>query len=345
MLYKKNRRISRLAGVQIKDNFKIIKPFLKLTKMSENWVKIQSFSYLHQAELRRDILHKNDIDAIIVNAKDSLLPVGEIDLYVLDEDEHRAIDLIEEFGGMTKINSFIEREPIEYFQNLLSNAGIETTLKVTKTEKYIKDNFELYISNENVAQVVPFLSGEKITDHKIILTTKKTRQAKYYSEILKFSGIESFVIKKKDSDYHLEEIRIYVPNESFDKAEKILTDLPGMITVKKSEDLLTMEFFEDKLAYEGIKAIWQKNDNNKYELKVAASEEEKAIEIINIKTEWAILDTFSDIIEASYFRDILEEAGVAAIILNEKDSSFLIGEIELYVEKLQLENARDIIYI
>jgi len=44
-----------------------------------------------------------------------------------------------------------------------------------------------------------------------------------------------------------------------------------------------------------------------------------------------------------YHKELLNESGIPSIIMNEKDSAFLLGEIELYIEKDYLEKAKQII--
>ena len=63
----------------------------------KNWVKLESFGRLHQAELRKDILEKNGVPSVIINEKDSLFLLGEIELFVKKFDEAKARELIDEF--------------------------------------------------------------------------------------------------------------------------------------------------------------------------------------------------------------------------------------------------------
>ena len=56
-----------------------------------------------------------------------------------------------------------------------------------------------------------------------------------------------------------------------------------------------------------------------------------------------MLKSYSNIAGAMYHKEILEEAGIPSVILNEKDSAFLLGEIELYTEKEYAEKAKQII--
>ena len=107
-----------------------------------DWVVIQSFERIHQAELSKDILEKNNIKSVIVNEKDSLFLLGKIELFVKKEDEKKAKALIDEFNGLTKINSFIELKPVLLFQEVLQKDGIQTILKRKEHNKFILDNYE-----------------------------------------------------------------------------------------------------------------------------------------------------------------------------------------------------------
>ena len=51
---------------------------------------------------------------------------------------------------------------------------------------------------------------------------------------------------------------------------------------------------------------------------------------------------FGSMYEALYSKKILEENDIMAVILNEKDSSYLIGDIELYVND-ELVDAANVI--
>lgn len=62
--------------------------------MSKNWKKIYSTTYLHKAEIAKAVLQDNDIDAMILNKRDSMYHIGEIELYTLQEDILKAINII-----------------------------------------------------------------------------------------------------------------------------------------------------------------------------------------------------------------------------------------------------------
>lgn len=308
----------------------------------KNWVKIQSFERYHQAELRKNILNQNDINAVILNEKDSLFLLGNIELYVEEFNEKKARALIDEFEGLTKINSYVDLKPILLLQKIIQNAGIETILKRKESNKYILDNYELYVKNEMLEKVIPFLTGKSLNGWNNLLISNKLRQAKYFVDLLAENLINAIVIKKKDSDYHLESVLIYVKNEDYSKAEDIIRELKGFKVVEESDNLARAEKQEEILFSHGIKAIIKKEEG-KIKLYTKEEKVEKAKEILKNETEWVLLKTYSSLTSAMYHKSILEEAGIPSVIINDKDTTFLLGDIELYTEKRMLEKAQKLI--
>ena len=307
-----------------------------------NWIKIQSFGRIHQAELRKDILEQNNINCVIINEKDSLFLIGDVVLYVEEKNEKIAKVLIDEFSGLTKINSFIDMKPVLLFQKVLQDGGIETSIKRRDSRKYLLGNYELYIENEHLDKVIPYLTGEKLSGWKKILFCNKIRQTKFYVDLLAENLINSIIIKKKDSDYHLELINIYIKEDDFKKAEKVYKELKGFKLVKESENLSVIEKIEESLTSKEIKALIKKEKNG-FKLFVEDENFDDAKELINIDIEWAEIKTFSNIANAMYYKSILDTAGIPSVILNEKDSAFLLGDIDLFVEKEFIEKAKELI--
>lgn len=307
-----------------------------------NWIKIQSFGRLHQAQLRKDILEQNNINSVIINEKDSMFLLGDIELFVEKENEKKAKALIDEFSGLTKINSFIDMKPVLLFQKILQDAGIETSIKRKESDKFVLGNYELYIDNEHLDKVIPYLTGEKLNGWKSLLVCFKIRQTKFYVDLLAENLINSIIIKKKDSDYHLELINIYVKEDDFKKAEKLINKFKGYKLVKESENLSVIEKNEESLISKGIKALIKK-ENNEFKLFVKDEDFNNAKEFINIEIEWLELKTFSNIANAMYYKSIMDVAGIPSVILNEQDSSFLLGDIELFVEKEYFNKAKELI--
>lgn len=308
----------------------------------EDWVKIQTFERIHQAELRKDILEKNNIQAIIINERDSLFLIGEIELYVQKDQEKKAKALINEFEGLTKVNSFILAKPIENLKEILDRNEIYAVIKKKENSKFILDNYELYVRNEDVDKTVPYLTGEKLKDWTKVDACLHTRQTRFRVELLEEKGIDSIIIKKRNSEYHLEEINIYVKNEHKDVAEKELNQLKGWIKIENYNKLHRAEIREDLLGKHGVKSII-KHKKNGYDLYVECSNEEKAIDIINQHREWTKIKSYPNIISARYARDFFNDNDVHAILINRKDRSFLLGEIDLYVDDFKVEKALNLL--
>ena len=308
----------------------------------KNWTKIQSFQRIHQAELRKDILEENGIQSVIINEKDSLLLTGEIELYVKKNNEAKAKGLIDEFRGLTKINSYVGEKQMQLFRKLIPKDVVKIALKERKDDKYVLDNYELYVNNEDVELIFPYLTAEKLHEWENIETCTSVIQTKYRTDILDDNNIENFIIKRKDSEYHLENVEIYVNNENVDDATNILAKLNGWISIRKYSDASWAKVDEDILNNENIKAIIVKN-NNEFEILIQNDKKETAIDIINTTKEWVLLKNYQSIQNIMVAKRVLEKNNIVSVIINEKDSAFLIGNIELHVEIDKKDIAKNIL--
>jgi len=298
----------------------------------KDWVKIQSFDRIHQAELRKDILENNGVPSVIINEKDSLFLLGEIELYVRKFDEAKAKELIEEFNGLTKINSFVGERQMRKYREILNQKGIHAILKKKEDSKFILDNFELYVNNDELDKTLPFLKEENLEEWVIATSCESVSQTKYRTDILDEKGIENFIIKRKDSDLHLEMIEIFVNKKEVETAIKTLTALNGWIAIRSYRDIRFAEMDEDILNENNIKSIIKKDKTGKIELFVEAHKEENAIDVVNTLKEWVVLKNYESIDDAQTAKRILAKNDIISVIVNERDSLFLIGELELYVE-------------
>jgi hypothetical protein len=308
-----------------------------------DWAKIQTFDRIHQAELRKEILQQNGIEAVIINERDSLFLIGDIELYVKEEDRAKAKIIIGEFEGLTKINSFILEKPIMRLHEFLTKQGIETVVKRKDDSQFILENFELFIANEKVTEVVPYLTGEKLTGWSKVDTCTRTRQTRFKVELLEERDIETIIIKKRDSEYHVEEINIYVPNEKLLKAKEIILNLNGWIKIEAYDMLHRAEIREDLLGKNKIRAIIRKEKDNEFTLLVEAHNEEQAIDVINKQREWTKIKAFPLQVNALYAQENLEKEGVEAILIDRKDNAFLLGDIDLYVDDFKTQKALEIL--
>lgn len=310
--------------------------------MNSDWIKIISFSSSYEAEIRKQLLSNAGIEAVVINAKDSLFLFGDIDLYVHEKDEKKSMIILEQMQGLTKINSFILKKPIELFQKYLLNNGISTVLKERANDKYILENYELYIENENIEQVVPFLTGEKIKDWTKINTCTRVRQSRYRVELLESKGIESFIIKKRNSDFHLEDISIYVANSNAQKAANILKELSDWTKIRTYSNFETAELKEDILGRNKIRALIIQSAK-KFDVFVEKNQVEQAEDVLKSTKEWVEIQRYNTFIEAEGVLLNLEQNKIDSSILTIRDSMFIIGGYALYVEKIKLNQALEII--
>jgi hypothetical protein len=64
--------------------------------MDKNWTRIFSSSDTFRIEVMKGLLQEHDIEAVIVNKKDSAYLFGEADLFVKVEDAFKANQIISE---------------------------------------------------------------------------------------------------------------------------------------------------------------------------------------------------------------------------------------------------------
>ncbi|MBI9068574.1 MAG: DUF2007 domain-containing protein [Salinivirgaceae bacterium] len=65
--------------------------------MDNNWKSIFTTGTLYLAEIVKNILEDNEIEAVLLNKQDSLYLFGDIEVYVKADDVIRAKFLIKEF--------------------------------------------------------------------------------------------------------------------------------------------------------------------------------------------------------------------------------------------------------
>ncbi|MBR6179032.1 MAG: DUF2007 domain-containing protein [Bacteroidales bacterium] len=307
----------------------------------EDWVKLESFDRPHQAEIRKTILEQNNINAVVINAKDSLFLIGEYELYVRKEDEKMAHAIIEEFHGLTKVDSFILSKPLENLRDILLQNGIKAEIKKCSNPRYVLNNYELFVPTEKIDETLPFINGEKLEGWSLLETCLRTRQTRFRVELLDEKHIPSIVIKKRDEQYMKAEIDIYVKTADLENARQTLSDLIGWIKINDYSMLHRAEIRENLLGKYNIRSIIV-NNNGKYELYVECSNEEKAISIINERKEWKNAATYNSQIKADYAMAILEKAGIEAVTITRLDRDFMF-DVDLYVDEINYDSAVEIL--
>ncbi len=68
--------------------------------MEDNWLSIYSTDKAWQAEIAKQVLIDNGIEAVVINKKDSsYLTFGEVELYVSHEDAEKSKELLKNIGN------------------------------------------------------------------------------------------------------------------------------------------------------------------------------------------------------------------------------------------------------
>lgn len=65
--------------------------------MEKDWKRVFLSGEIYQAEIAKELLNNNDIDAVILNQRDSsLTSFGNVEVYVNEKDEDKAIEILKE---------------------------------------------------------------------------------------------------------------------------------------------------------------------------------------------------------------------------------------------------------
>lgn len=64
--------------------------------MEQGWVRIRTYATILEAEIIKQMLIENDLPAVVLNKQDVFVRFGKVELYVQQENEQRAIELIEQ---------------------------------------------------------------------------------------------------------------------------------------------------------------------------------------------------------------------------------------------------------
>jgi hypothetical protein len=307
-----------------------------------DWVKVYSFDNLYQAEFIKDLLEEQGINAVIVNNRDSMLLIGDIDLYVQKGLEEKANELIEEYYGLTMIDSFIMEKPIRRYQDFIESKGISTVFKDRENPRLGFKSFELFVRNEDTDKVRPYLNADNIDGWKSVAICHREPQIRYRCLMLEDKGIETMVLKIKDASYKLQDIFLLVPDKDALLAKEMLNKLDGWLPVADFEQLHKAEIREDLLTNNGIPVII-KQDGGNFKLYVPEQDKKSAIDLILSQKKWIKLSTYNSLVEAQADQMKLQEAGINAAIVTMKDSMFLIGGYDLYVSDDNVQQALKIL--
>lgn len=65
--------------------------------MEKDWKQVFLTGQAYQAEIAKEILENNGINAVIINQQDSaFLDIGNVEVYVNEQDEIKAIEILKE---------------------------------------------------------------------------------------------------------------------------------------------------------------------------------------------------------------------------------------------------------
>ncbi len=312
----------------------------------KGWTKINSFARLHQAELRKDILEQNDIKVVIVNAKDSMFLLGEIELLVEDAKVEQAKFLLGEFEGWIKVDSYICRNQIERLEAKLKENEIETRIFCRETSTNLLPDYELYVKKENGEKATALL--RQIPGWGKIAEFDKVTQTAHRVEKLEKTGIETIVVNKRDEEFNLLFVELYVEEKNAAKASKLIEEFDGWQFVDEFPSVEKAELNESLLERNFIDVLeFQKRDDEGKIITIELYVEEKnakdAKHLIDENKKWVLLKSFRNMYGAVLHKELMEENKINAVIISDKDTAFLIGEINLFIEEKDLQKAQKLL--
>ncbi len=308
----------------------------------KDWTKINSFNRIEQAELRKQILKDNGINSIILKKKDSAFLWGEIELYVENDKLELARELIDEFRGWTKVNSFSRLKQVVKMQELLDNAGFETLLLKKEDIDYLIDDFELHVKNEEAEKAKQFI--QQLYGWKQVAASDWLPEIVHRAEMLDQKKIDCIIVKTRNEDFQIEEVAIYVQDADNEQATEYFQQLTNWTCVDTRRKERFAKIHAELLERDLIPVIIKENDTSAgYDLYVPDKKYAEAKECVENHRNWQVLYSFPNAYQADMLKMQLEQTGIESIILQKRDSSFLWGEVEIYVEDENLEDAQNII--
>lgn len=307
----------------------------------KDWTCIGSFDRIHQANLRRDILLQNNINAVVLNEKDSAFLLGDIELMVENKDVERAMALLRQFTGYWRVNSFIRKKPVELVREILERQYI-TVNTIEEFDPFLNSfRYQLYVPNADVPFVDEYFHN--LVGWKMLIAHQDESQLAFLFDILNELAVDCLVFKQKGDDFVVREIQLWVKELDFDFAFETINKLPGWQKIFETADYPEAELALTEFKGNDIHAIInQWTEPEIYSVWVEYFMVDKAREVLDMAREWALLVTLSETHQAILLNAKLLKEGIATAILTKKDSLFMIGDIEVYVDANQLERAKNI---
>lgn len=84
--------------------------------MEKGWKQVFLTGELYQAEIARELLEINGVNAVVMNQKDSsYTSFGNIEVFVSENDEERAIEILKELKNWkTFLSAYLVAEYMQY---------------------------------------------------------------------------------------------------------------------------------------------------------------------------------------------------------------------------------------
>jgi len=308
----------------------------------KNWIIIESFERLQQANFRKSILEQNGIESIVMSQKDSAFLLGELDLYVKKDDFAKAKEVLQEFNGWTKINSFIRKEPLLLQEEILQRSELETILVEDFDPILDRTVYNLFVKNKSAELVREKFSH--LPDWELITESENPKFIAYYFDILNRYEIKALVIISKNENDFIDNISLYAEKSNSDFAQNLIAELRGWTVIHSPYSKDDAEKWCEFLEENKIPALYEyESESKKFYLYSPLEFENDAVDLVKRNRNWSLLETFSDFYQAIMAKNVLSEKDIQSIIMTKKDSMFLLGDIELFVEDKNLEIAENIL--
>jgi hypothetical protein len=312
--------------------------------MMDNWVKLISYDRIDEASLRKDLLQQKDIKSNIINKKDSAFLFGDVELYVNQDTYERALEIIKEFEGWKRIDSYYNKKQILTLQNRLTEMDIDSQIIERKSIDSIFDVAELYVRNEQFEKARQFLDSP--VGWEKIASFEKAMQAIYRTNNLDEHDIPSIVINVRDENLELMHVNIFVRQEDKDSAVSVMNVFTGWVELTSCENRDESEKIQELLNKKWIDVVEKRQETSpeaKFVLLVKEEAFDDAKAVLESSITWTELLTCKNTVESAFYSDVLRQNDIDSAEISTKDSSFLIGDIKIYVEEKDLSKAGQII--
>ena len=307
-----------------------------------NWKKINAYTRFDQALLRKDLLIKNDIEAFIIDKQDSAFLLGDVNVYVKEEDFDNATELINEFEGWSRINNFTRSKPVNRLKAVIEELGIETLFLHKEDEENQLKSFELYVSNKNKNKAISHINN--LPGWESILTFPAVTQAAYRDDILEDNNIPTLVLKKRNKKQEITGVIIYVQEFNVQEAHDLINTRAGWELFGQYQDNELWDKHNKILVSNNIPVWEETNDEAGYKLIYVPSKNyDHASEVIEIHTNWVDIKEYQDPGKAQLDKDFLNKNNIESTIINYKDSAFLLGSLHLFVKEESVEEAKKLL--